>query len=304
MLPSLSFLRVRLPVLVALAVAAPLVLAPSPAQAATVKVPGAPVDGSTVGRPIIAATASFPAGLRYVTATVRASRYSSASASRLMLSVTLTCGKESITSTTNIMGSGTLTPRRVMTDAQQCHVRAVSGLGTRSSDALRVTTTIAAVGLRWASVGYTPTGYPTRLTPGKAYDAVPTTYTPADNIAYVQVKGDAKVTTCTSEGGSRENGSPNLCAGRVNKSGTKIRVSLVAQQFAPGGGYCATKTVASRLLHVNRDVHHQMIYHTGTYTISRSAACTGTVRIKVYIQVLSGADLIVHRGGTITALYR
>jgi hypothetical protein len=276
-----------------------------PARAATVDVPAAPEPGSTVGPRVHVASATFAEGLQFVVATVSAKRASSARRMYFMFAATLTCGKESITSTTNIDASGTLTPRRIMTDASDCSVYARSALGSSSADRLEVSATFRAVPVTFGASEHTTAGFPTLLEPGDDFDAVPAVYSPAPGASYLRIAGDVKVTACTSVGGSRENGSGNLCEGRVNTSGSRVRIRLIAQQLGATGGYCAVETLADRTLHVNKFVHHVNVYHDGVYRMIRgNAACRPSVRVKIYVQALSGADLVVHRGGTIVSAYR
>ena len=106
-------------------------------------------------------------------------------------------------------------------------------------------------------------------------------------------------------GGSRENGSPYLCsAARVKPAGTSLRVSLIAQQTATRGGYCAVRTLAARTVQVGRGTHHAMVVQSGAVTLSTAKGCSRTVRAKLYVQVLGGADVVIHRRGTIVSVYR
>jgi hypothetical protein len=223
-----------------------------------------------------------------------------------MLSVTLTCGAESVQATTNVLSTATLVPRRVMTDATACTVTARAAVDhPTAKDGLRVTATLTATAIGSGAVGYTPAGFPTLMRPGSRLDATPVTYAVAAGARSVTVAGDIKVTTCTSVGGSRENGSPYLCAAsRVRPGGTTLRVALVAQQRSAGGGYCAVRTVSVRTVRVDRTTHHTMISQFGTYTLSTAPGCARTVRVKLAVRVLGGADLVVHRRGTITSVYR
>jgi hypothetical protein len=96
-----------------------------------------------------------------------------------------------------------------------------------------------------------------------------------------------------------------MCAAsRVRPAGSRLRVALVAQQRAAGGGYCRVVTLSTRTVVLTRTVHHATIAQHGTFTLSTARGCARTVRVKQYARVLSGADLVIHRRGTITSVYR
>jgi hypothetical protein len=283
------------------------VAVPAGAAAAAVTVPARPVAGSLVGPATTVARRAFPAGTRFVTATVSARHADRSSRRPMLLSVTLTCGAESIQATTNVLTTAVLTPRRVMRDATACAVVARAGVNDAAAgDALRVTAAVAAVPVGRAAVGYTPDGFPSLMRPGQRRDVVPATLTlPAGAGTAVAVTGDLKVTTCKSVGGSRENGSPNLCAAkRISAAGTKLRVGLVAQQRSIAGGYCAVLTLATRTVRIDGRTHHAMITQRGTMTLSAARGCARSVRVKLYVRVLGGADVVIHRRGTIVSVYR
>jgi hypothetical protein len=279
--------------------------APALAAGQAVTVPARDPDGGLVGPPVTVAARSFPAGPRFVSAAVTAGHATGSTRRATMLSVKLVCGSESVQATTNVLTTVVLTPRRLMTDPADCRVIANSAVNDATAgDGLRVTTTITAAGVGWGRVGYRPDGWPAVLEPGEAYDAVPVTTTVPAGVRSARVVGDVKVTTCTSVGGSRENGSPYLCdPARLDRGGTRLKATLVAAQRRKGGGYCVVKAVSARTVHVGAKVHHAMIAQAGTYTLSRSSTCTREVMVKVYVRVLGGADVLVHRRGTITNVY-
>jgi hypothetical protein len=223
----------------------------------------------------------------------------------MMLSVLLICGAESVQATTNVLTEVVLTPRRLMTDPADCRVIANSAVGRAGADdGLDVTATISAAPAAWGAVGYRPDDWPKVLRPGARHDVVPVTAAVPAGSATVRLAGDIKVTTCTSVGGSRENGSPYLCdPDRVRRGGSALYVALVAAQRAVGGGYCAVRTVASRTVHVDAKTHHAMVAQSGTYRLSGAGKCTRDVTVKVYTRILGGADVVVHRKGSITTVY-
>jgi hypothetical protein len=281
-------------------------LADGTAAAAATDVPARPAEGSLVGAAVTVASRAFPAGVRFVTATVAARHAIGSSGRPMMLSVTLTCGGESIQATTNVLSTAVLAPRRVMRDATACTVRAQSAVGEpTAADALRVTATIVSAAVGRAAVGYSPDAWPTLMRPGERAGLVPAALAVPAGARSVRVTGDLKVTTCTSVGGSRENGSPYLCAAaRVKPAGTRLRVSLLARQTAIDGGYCAVRTLAARTVRVGRGTHHAMVAQSGTVTLSTARGCSRTVRAELHVQVLSGADVVIHRRGTMVSVYR
>jgi hypothetical protein len=287
-----------------------------PAEAAGVDVTTRPAAGSPLGPAVRLAARAFPAGARFVAATITARHAAGSSGRPLLLTATLTCAGESIQATTNVLTTAVLTARRVMRDATGCTVQARAAVDHPApGDTLRVTATIAAAPVGRAAVGYAPDSRPTLMRPGQRADAAPAALAgpvragPAGagpaGAGPVTVTGDLKVTTCTSVGGSRENGSPYLCAAaRVRPGGSTLRVSLVVQQIATGGGYCAVRTIASRTVRVDRRTHHAMVAQSGSYTPSTARGCASGVRAKLYVQVLSGADVVIHRRATIVNVFR
>jgi hypothetical protein len=269
-------------------------------------VPARPGPGTLLGPAVTVAARAFPVGARFVTATVSARHRAGSSGRATMLSVELACGAESVQATTNVLSTAVLAPRRIMRDATGCTVVARSAVDHPTAlDGLRVTATLTAVAVTSGATGYAPAGFPTLLRPGARQDITPAVWTAPAGARSVIVAGDVKVTACTSVGGSRENGSPYLCAAsRVRTAGARLRVSLVAQQKAAGGGYCRVVTLSTRTVRVDRKVHHAMVTQRGSFTLSTARGCTRTVRIKQYASVLAGADVVIHRRGTITSGYR
>jgi hypothetical protein len=270
--------------------------APATAQAAI----RLPVQLSGPERAV--AERAFPAGVRMISATV-----STAGTGRpTMLTVTLTCGTESVQATTNVITAATLTPRRIMTDPTACQVTARAAVDHPTArDGLTVTATIAASPVSIAATGYSPRAQPGLLRPGKQVDVVPASLTVPDKTDRITATGDLKITACTSTGGSRENGSPALCtAKRVRAAGSTLRVALIAAQRSTTGGYCAVRTLAVRTVHVDRRTHHAMVAVRGSYTLATAPGCTRTVRVKLQVRVVSGADAVIHRRGTIVSVYR
>ena len=271
---------------------------------AAVSVPATPKPGKTVATTTPVAYASFPAGRRFVTATVSA-RSAPGASEHLMLAAILTCGAQSTLTGVNIVaGRGSVAPRRIFSDARSCRVDVQSALGKTAADRLLIDVSWSSEPVQWGAEGYVPDAQPTLLRPGRRYDAVPVTFNVPAQAGYVKIKGDARLTACTTTGGSRENGGENLCLGRVNTAGTRVRVELIVQQFARGGGYCQSRVLSSKTFFIDKWLHHADAHQAGTFTLSRARGCLPTVRVKLRVNVLSGADLVVHRQGTLTSIFR
>jgi hypothetical protein len=281
------------------------VLPASAAAASTVMVPALGVDGGLVGPQVTVAEGSFPGGARVVVATISARHAATSTRRPTMLSVKLVCGNEAVQATTNIVSGAVLAPRRLMQDPTDCRVIANSAVYQAvPGDGLAVTSRLTSQRVRWGAVGYKPDGWPSLVRAGHAYDAVPVTLTVPARISRVQITGDMKVTTCTSVGGSRENGSPYLCnKRRLNPKGSTVIVRMVVTQKRTDGTACVQRTLSSRTVHVDFKAHHAMIAQQGSYVLSRAAGCTRQVKVKLYTKAVSGADVIVHRRGTITNIY-
>jgi hypothetical protein len=69
------------------------------------------------------------------------------------------------------------------------------------------------------------------------------------------------------------------------------------------GGVCVQRTLSTRTVHVDFRAHHAMIAQQGSYVLSRAAGCSRQVKVKLYTRAVTGADVIVHRRGTITSIY-
>ena len=287
-----------------LTLTAGLLVGAAPPAFAAVSVPATPKPGKTVATTTPVAYASFPAGRRFVTATVYA-RSAPGANEHLMLAAILTCGAQSTLTGVNITaGRGSVSPRRIFSDARSCRVDVQSALGKTAADRLLIDVSWSSEPVRWGAEGYVPDAQPTLLRPSRRYDAVPVTLNVPGQAGYVKIRGDARLTACTTSGGSRENGSEYLCLGRVNTAGTRVRVELIVQQFARGGGYCRSRVLSSKTLFIDKWLHHADTYQSGRFTLSRAGGCVPTVRVKLRVTVLSGADLVVHRQGTLTSIFR
>ena len=156
----------------------------------------------------------------------------------------------------------------------------------------------------WGAVANRPDGWPDVVRKGTRFDAVPITLAVPGDTRRLQITGDMKITTCTSVGGSRENGSPYMChPARNNRKGSKVVVALVAEQSRADGGVCNARVVSQRTVHIDGTTHHGMISQQGSYTVVRTPGCTGDVRVEQRTRVLSGAEIVVHRKGTVTNVY-
>ena len=285
------------------------VAAPPPhgafAASSIVTVPARGVGGATLGPAVDVASRSFPAGMRFVVATVTGRHATKSTKRPTMLSVDLVCGDERVQAAVNVVTSATLAPRRIMRDATDCRVIATSArTDATAGDGVQVSTRLTAEAITWGATGYRPHGWPDLVRTGGRFDAVPTTFAVPAHVSRLHVTGDTKVTTCTSVGGSRENGSPYLCEkARLKREGSKVSVSVVVHQLGPDGEICAQRTVSRRTAQIAPKAHHDMISQQASYALSPSSNCTRNVRIKQYVKVLGGADIVVHRRGTMTNVY-
>jgi hypothetical protein len=246
------------------------------------------------------ATETFGGGRRLVVGTVRASMPESLRGSKMLLVLTLRCGADGIRNTQNVArGTAvTMTPRLLVRDARTCSLSAQSvDLGESPDEELVVSGELRAGPEVAGERGYSPGDQPVRITVGQAAEVVPVTWTVPGGAPLVAVVGDVKTTTCTIVGGSRENGSPYLCEGHVDPTGSFLRVS-VEVRFPDGS--CPVIPVAVRDVFVDPVRHHVMTYQDGVLPVPRD--CGQTVRAVVVVQVLSGSDVVVHAQGTTTAV--
>jgi hypothetical protein len=274
----------------------------SPAVAATD--PGGEDNPAAEGSPAPPrqlATETFGGGQRLVVGRVTASMPESLRGSKMLLILTLDCGTERIRDAQNVARGTTvtLTPRSLVPDAQTCSLWGQSvALGQPPDEELVVSGVLGAspevVGVR----GYAPRGRPVRISAGQAVEVVPVTWTVPDRAWVLAVVGDVKTTTCTIVGGSRENGSPYLCEGHVDPTGSFMRVSV---QMAYPGSSCPVVPVAVQDVFVDPVRHHVMTYQHRLLPVRRD--CGSTVRVSVVVQVLAGSDLVVHAQGTTSAVF-
>lgn len=121
----------------------------------------------------------------------------------------------------------------------------------------------------------------------------------------ISVSGDVWLTTCSSTGGSKDPVTGKLlCEGLINRSGTTVRTRvLVMQRKLFGDGYCRVTQfpdATGKLTYISKDVHHRMIYTTGLAPVSSDLSCSRSVTVKVRLQHVSGAAVIIHNQGTIS----
>jgi hypothetical protein len=246
---------------------------------------------------------TFGGGQRLVVGSVTASMPESAPGIKILLVASVVCGRERIANTQNVARgtSATLTPRLLVPDAQRCSLWARSvGLGDSRGEDLVTSGALEAGPVVAGARGYEPAGQPLRLSPGQAAEVVPATWTVPLGTLALTVLGDVKTTACTAVRGSQENGSPNLCQGRVNFAGSSIRVSLLVGY---PGSMCPAITVTRRDDLVDRVRHHAMTYQDAKYLLPALRGCGPTVRVSLVVEVLAGSDLVVHAGGTTTAVF-
>jgi hypothetical protein len=149
---------------------------------------------------------------------------------------------------------------------------------------------------------------------GKSYDAALLNWTAPADVSTIAVSGDAYLTTCTSIPGSLD---PfldpvidpitglHLCT-EINKAGTIVNTRLVVgQRNTAGTGYYQLTyfpSASGRQTLITKDVHHVVLFQSGSVTISTAPDCSRDFKIKVLVKHVSGADLIVHKQGTITGV--
>ncbi|MCW2568724.1 MAG: hypothetical protein JWN54_2821 [Mycobacterium sp.] len=274
---------------------------PSPAAAADSSVgEGTLAAAASAPPPRELATETFGGGRRLVVGTVRASMPESLRGSKMLLVLTLGCGADGIRNTQNVArGTAvTMTPRLLTGDARTCSLWAQSvDLGGSPDQELVVSGELRAGPEVAGARGYSPGDQPVRITAGQAVEVVPVTWTVPAGAPLVAVVGDVKTTTCTIVGGSRENGSPYLCEGHVDPTGSFLRVSVMVG-FPESS--CPVVPVAVRDVFVDPVRHHVMTYQDGVLPVLRH--CGPTVRVAVVVRVLSGSDVVVHAQGTTTAV--
>jgi hypothetical protein len=249
------------------------------------------------------ATETFAGGQRLVVGEVWGSMPATLPGTKIELVVSLACGAEGISNTQNVARGTTarLTPRLLVPDARTCSLWARSvGFGDSTGEELVVSGALRAVRARAGARGYDRTGQPVRLTPGQAVEVVPATFTVPVGVVMLAVIGDVKTTTCTTAGGSRENGSPYLCAGHVNPTGSSIRVTV---RLRYPGTACPVTAVTTRDVFVDPVRHHVMTFQDGTYLLPVPRGCGSAVRVSVVVEALAGSDLVVHANGTTTAVF-
>ncbi len=110
------------------------------------------------------------------------------------------------------------------------------------------------------------------------------------------VTSDHKVTTCSSVGGSRDASTAGreLCADRVETTGSRVRSVVTAVQLDRRGDPCARPQEFSTLRRVTPTIHHAMVFSQGVVRVSRSAACRPVFRISGRLEQVGGADLVIH----------
>ncbi len=155
-----------------------------------------------------------------------------------------------------------------------------------------------------ADHGFTPTSPSKVLSGGSAYDAAVLEWHAPPIDDSVAVTGDAWLTSCTAvEGSTDPVTGKRLCEGKVNKSGSRVLTRVVvAQRETVGSGYCRVTTVRARTTYISKDVHHRMIFASGSVPISTAPECSRSFRIKVYVKHVGGSAVVIHNQGTISTL--
>lgn len=124
-------------------------------------------------------------------------------------------------------------------------------------------------------------------------------------VARVRIASDHKVTTCAAVGGSRDGTTVGreLCAGRVSRRGSTVRLVVRAVQLTARGRPCTpSQVVARRVAWVRPDVHHRMLYAGGDVRVSRAAGCVPSFAVFGTLTQVRGADVVVHAGSELTSV--
>jgi hypothetical protein len=221
-----------------------------------------------------------------------------------MLDIRVVCGNEWNRHTTNITPAAPVTVGvRVLSSTRDCEVYGYAPTTFPKPElGIRVT-------VRWTQTPVSTwvtnnafTAHPSLLPQGKAADVLPTvTDVEGDTVT---VYGDIKLTACTATGGSRENGSENLCVpSLVSSSDHKVRVTVAAMQMKTDGGYCNIRSVKSTNVAITRNEHHESVLSSARFTLSRAPGCTSTVRAKIYVSAVKG-NVVIHSTGTQVGIYQ
>lgn len=122
------------------------------------------------------------------------------------------------------------------------------------------------------------------------------------------VSGQAYLTSCVSEGGSRDasTGGRSVCTPGVVRhgdAGSLLRLRMMVRQYTPGGSACATTIVpsTSRRIRITARRHHLPVTLEGDVTLPANTRCGGRVRAWMEIAVLSGPAVVVHFPNTSSA---
>ncbi len=114
-------------------------------------------------------------------------------------------------------------------------------------------------------------------------------------LSSFQLISDHKVTTCSSVGGSSDATGTDMCAGRVSRSGTDIRLTVKARQRTNSGDWCGEpQVIESIVTRVTPDIHHQMLFNSGTVKVN--PACSTAFVVTGTLENDSGADIVIHAG--------
>ena len=224
-------------------------------------------------------------------------------------------------------GSIRMTPRYIFTAAEPGDYHCWMGISTGRPRPTTTNQTSNILRVDWGSYleattaihsssaqGFAPKEPSPVFGDGKAYDAAVLNWTAPADVSTIAVSGDAYITTCTSIPGSLDPlldpvvdpvTGQHLCT-EINKAGTTVNTRLVVgQRNTAGTGYCQltySPSASGRRTLITKDVHHVVLFQSAAVTISTAPDCSRDFKIKVYVKHVSGADLIVHKQGTITAV--
>lgn len=248
----------------------------------------------------------------YITSKVNAKQASSTPDELLMAAVSVVCSpksspKSSAGATQNTLRGTTtaLTPRMVYTAPSDGTVTCnLNATGLRPRPAGGTTSNVwtvdngsflsASVEIpSWAKHLHS-TDVSKVISAGQQWTPIKQNVTVGEDVSTFELVADHKVTTCSSVGGSRDSttGGRNLCEGRVSTEGTDVTVDTIVRQISDSGAICKQQTVSQRTMHVDRNIHHGMIFGKGV--VELDPACGNRLQVLSTVKATWGADLMVH----------
>lgn len=143
------------------------------------------------------------------------------------------------------------------------------------------------------------------LLPGQSSQEQVLTWTSPTTSTF-SISGDAYLTTCSVAGGSTDPiTKKRLCEGHENPAGSTVRTKVIVRQLLDdGAGICKTSYFpdsTGREMFISKSVHHRLVYLGGSVTLRTGWRCSRNFKISLSVKVVSGAAVMVHKQGTLTA---